>query len=38
MNMAGDFIGLATPWNVAAQKNPMLSAVLKAKYFPCSSF
>jgi hypothetical protein len=38
MNMAGDFIGLATAWNVASQKNPMLSTVLKAKYFPYSSF
>lgn len=36
--MAGDFIGLATAWNVATQKNLMLSAVLKAKYFPYSSF
>jgi len=25
-------------WNIATQKNPMLSAVLKAKYYPDSSF
>jgi hypothetical protein len=25
-------------WNVATHKNPMLSAVLKAKYYPNSSF
>lgn len=25
-------------WNVATLKNPMLSAVLKAKYYPHSSF
>jgi hypothetical protein len=25
-------------WNIATQKNPMLSTVLKAKYFPSSSF
>ena len=25
-------------WNIATQKNPMLSTVLKAKYYPNSSF
>lgn len=38
LHTVNKFLNIQAAWNVATQKNPMLSAILKAKYYPTSSF